>query len=121
MKGMIPHHSIAILTSERAGIEDVRVRELADAIIATQRKEIAEMDWPIEDIEENGLVLTQEEAEERPVPDFEGQAAGSGAAESVLVEAMSRLGLVALTEESIRRPDVLLTEDDRLTSVPATD
>ncbi len=37
MKGMIPHHSIAILTSERAGIEDVRVRELADGIIAAQR------------------------------------------------------------------------------------
>jgi hypothetical protein len=30
MRGMIPHHSIAILTSERAGITDVRVRELAD-------------------------------------------------------------------------------------------
>jgi hypothetical protein len=30
MRGMIPHHSIAILTSERAGIEDVRVRDLAD-------------------------------------------------------------------------------------------
>jgi hypothetical protein len=26
MEGMIPHHSIAILTSERAGIEDARVR-----------------------------------------------------------------------------------------------
>ena len=33
MSAMIPHHSIAIMTSERAGIEDVRVRELADNII----------------------------------------------------------------------------------------
>lgn len=43
MKGMIPHHSIAILTSERADIDDVRVRELADEIIKrAQRKEIKE-------------------------------------------------------------------------------
>ncbi len=39
MKGMIPHHSIAVLTSERARIEDVRVRELAGEIIAAQRRE----------------------------------------------------------------------------------
>ncbi len=43
MKGMIPHHSIAILTSERASIADPRVRKLADQIIESQRKEIAEM------------------------------------------------------------------------------
>lgn len=72
MKGMIPHHSIAILTSERAQIQDVRVRELADAIIEAQRKEIDEMDWLVEDIAENGPATTQSEADERPVPDFEG-------------------------------------------------
>lgn len=70
MRGMIPHHSIAILTSERAGIEDVRVRELADAIIAAQRREIDEMDWLIEDIRENGVAETEAEAAERPVPSF---------------------------------------------------
>jgi len=43
MRAMIPHHSIAILTSERARISDPRVRKLADDIIAAQRKEIAEM------------------------------------------------------------------------------
>ena len=43
MKAMIPHHSIAILTSERAAITDPRVRELADAIIKAQRREIDEM------------------------------------------------------------------------------
>jgi len=43
MKAMIPHHSIAILTSSRSGIEDQRVRKLADEIIEAQRKEIAEM------------------------------------------------------------------------------
>lgn len=43
MRSMIPHHSIAILVSERAEISDPRVRELADGIIETQREEIAEM------------------------------------------------------------------------------
>ncbi|MAT96677.1 MAG: DUF305 domain-containing protein [Anaerolineaceae bacterium] len=70
MEGMIPHHSIAILTSERAGIEDPRVRDLADRIIEAQRKEIQEMEWLIEDIKENGVAETPEEAEARPVPDF---------------------------------------------------
>lgn len=43
MKAMIPHHSIAILTSERAQISDPRVRKLADIIIEAQRREIGEM------------------------------------------------------------------------------
>lgn len=43
MKGMIPHHSSAILTSENANIKDPEVRKLADEIIKSQRKEIAEM------------------------------------------------------------------------------
>jgi uncharacterized protein (DUF305 family) len=43
MKAMIPHHSIAILTSERARIADPRVRQLADTLIESQRREIAEM------------------------------------------------------------------------------
>jgi uncharacterized protein (DUF305 family) len=51
---MIPHHSIAILTSERANLSDPRVRALADAIIAAQRAEIAEMKTYIADIEANG-------------------------------------------------------------------
>lgn len=71
MRGMIPHHSIAILTSERAGIEDVRVRELADEIIEAQRREIAEMEWLIRDIEQNGAATTEAEAAARPVPSFE--------------------------------------------------
>jgi len=54
MRAMIPHHSIAIMTSERAHIADARVRKLADGIAATQRREIAEMEALIADIEANG-------------------------------------------------------------------
>ena len=43
MKAMIPHHSIAILTSERADIKDPEVKKLAADIIKAQRKEIEEM------------------------------------------------------------------------------
>ena len=51
MKAMIPHHSIAIMTSERAGIADPRVRKLADQIIISQRQEIAEMKALIAELE----------------------------------------------------------------------
>ncbi len=51
MKAMIPHHSIAILTSERAHISDPRVRKLADGIIEAQRREIEEMKALIKDLE----------------------------------------------------------------------
>ena len=54
MAAMIPHHSIAIMTSERASLKDPRVRELAQAIIVAQRREIAEMKYLIDDIEQNG-------------------------------------------------------------------
>ena len=43
MKAMIPHHSIAIMTSERAHIKDPEVRKLADGIIDAQVREIAQM------------------------------------------------------------------------------
>ena len=52
MKAMIPHHSIAILTSERANITDPRVRKLADDIIEAQRREIGEMEGLIRDIDD---------------------------------------------------------------------
>ena len=77
MKGMIPHHSIAILTSERARIRDVRVQQLAADILAAQRREIQEMDWLLEDISRHGPARTEEEARRRPVPEF---AAGDGPA-----------------------------------------
>jgi hypothetical protein len=51
MKAMIPHHSIAILTSKRAQITDPRVRKLADEVIEAQEREIAEMKYLIADLE----------------------------------------------------------------------
>ena len=51
MRAMIPHHSIAILTSERADIKDPEVKKLADDIIAAQKKEIEQMKLMIKRLE----------------------------------------------------------------------
>ena len=69
MEAMIPHHSLAILTSERATISDPRVRRLADDIILAQRREIAEMEALIEDLDGSDYA-----GEPLPptVPDIEG-------------------------------------------------
>lgn len=55
MKAMVPHHSIAVLTSSRAQITDPRVRKIADEIIASQRREIAEMQYLIDQLENEGV------------------------------------------------------------------
>jgi hypothetical protein len=54
MKAMVPHHSIAINNARKASIRDPRVRKLADGIIESQVREIAEMKLLIGDIEDNG-------------------------------------------------------------------
>lgn len=59
MAAMIPHHSIAIMTSERAHLRDPRVRKLAHDIILAQRREIAQMRYLIDDIEKNGIRATE--------------------------------------------------------------
>jgi hypothetical protein len=51
MRAMIPHHSIAILTSERAQLSDPRTRQLANQIIESQRREIEEMKALINELE----------------------------------------------------------------------
>ena len=71
MRGMIPHHSIAVLTSANAEIRDARVRKLADGIIASQCREISEMQWLIDDIDANGRATTPADAAARPVPEFD--------------------------------------------------
>lgn len=62
MRAMIPHHSIAVLTSKRAQISDPRVRELADQIIEAQVREIAEMKALIADLSEQRNRSDQSEA-----------------------------------------------------------
>lgn len=62
MRAMIPHHSIAINNATKSRISDPRVRDLADEIIASQVREIAEMKLLIADIERNG------ERADRPLP-----------------------------------------------------
>ncbi|WP_257879847.1 DUF305 domain-containing protein [Kocuria flava] len=74
MSSMIPHHSLAITRSERAEFADVRVCELAVEISEAQRREIDEMDWLIADIEANGVAETVQEAQARPVPDYQASA-----------------------------------------------
>jgi hypothetical protein len=55
MKSMIPHHSIAINNARKAALTDPRVRKLADEIIESQVREIAEMKLLIEDIRQQGV------------------------------------------------------------------
>lgn len=71
MRAMIPHHSLAITRSERFNVDDVRVCDLAVEISEAQRREILEMDWLIDDIQENGVASTRAEARERTVPEFD--------------------------------------------------
>lgn len=66
MKAMIPHHSIAILTSTRAEISDPEVRALADEIIKAQREEIAIMTQYIEELEDD------DEEELQPLDELRG-------------------------------------------------
>ena len=58
MRAMIPHHSIAIMTSERAHIRDPRTRKLAKGIIEAQRREIAQMKYLIDDIGQHSVRQT---------------------------------------------------------------
>ena len=52
MQQMIPHHSIAILTSENADLSDPRVKQLAEDIIKAQEREIEMMSELIVELED---------------------------------------------------------------------
>ncbi|APZ51105.1 DUF305 domain-containing protein [Salipiger abyssi] len=94
MRAMIPHHSIAVMTSERAGIEDARVRKLADEIIAAQRKEIAQMRHLIADVSGGNVVNDI----------YEDPAAEPGSVEDALNNTLiSKLDLSPLPEEEANR------------------
>jgi len=94
MQAMIPHHSIAILTSERSGIEDPRVRKLADEIIEAQRKEIAEMKYLIRALEREGV-----QPDRKPKAPAEEMPAGEAARRADL----TTTDLESLTDEELRR------------------
>ncbi|OJU24017.1 MAG: DUF305 domain-containing protein [Nitrobacter sp. 62-13] len=66
MKAMIPHHSIAIMTSSRAHIRDPRVRKLADGIIEAQVREIGEMKELIADLERTSPAADAPDLPPRP-------------------------------------------------------
>lgn len=94
MSAMIPHHSIAIMTSSRANLTDPRVRELADSIVFAQDKEIAEMRYLIADIASNG------EAQPGPAaatPEL------TDAAEALSTEVVATVDPEFLTEEDIAK------------------
>ena len=56
LRAMIPHHSIAIMTSQRAELTDARARKLAHEIVLAQNREISEMRYLIADMERSGEV-----------------------------------------------------------------
>ncbi|SFJ16986.1 DUF305 domain-containing protein [Albimonas pacifica] len=91
MRAMIPHHSIAVMTSERAGIEDARVRKLADQIIAAQRREIAEMRYLIAAVDA-GEVRAERYRDPAPTP-------------GTVDEALSRVNLAALDPAPLSREE----------------
>ena len=69
MTSMIPHHSVAVMTSSHAEFYDYRVAELAAEIVEVQEHEIALMEWLLADIEANGEARTPEEADRRAAPE----------------------------------------------------
>lgn len=51
MKAMIPHHSSAIMVSQKAHLQDPEAQKLAQDIIEAQKREIAQMQAMIERLE----------------------------------------------------------------------
>lgn len=93
MQAMIPHHSIAILTSERSGVEDHRVRKLADEIIEAQRKEIAEMKYLLRAIEAEGTRPGGSRSSAEQVP----------AGEAARRANVAQTDLESITDDELRR------------------
>ena len=69
MTSMIPHHSVAVMTSSNAEFSDYRVAELAAEIVEVQEHEIALMEWLLADIKANGPARTPEDADRRAAPE----------------------------------------------------
>ena len=95
MKAMIPHHSIAIMTSSRADITDPRVRKLADEIVQAQNREISEMRWLIDDIASNGEQTTF------PLGEAEEPAQIAALDEALASPVIAAVDLAPLTSEDV--------------------
>ena len=95
MKAMIPHHSIAILTSSRADISDPRVKKLAEEIVQAQNKEIAEMRWLVADIAANG------EQTDFPVGKAAGPAQIATLADALASPVIAAVDLAPMTADDI--------------------
>lgn len=96
MSAMVPHHSIAILTSKRSQISDPRVRKLADEIVFSQRREIAEMKYLVHELEsgaDEASALDEAEAQPRLVP----------AAEAIRTANIATIDLAELDEAEVER------------------
>ena len=91
MSAMIPHHSIAIMTSTRSELSDPRVQQIASEIAAAQDREISEMRYMIADIAANG---------EAPADFPLGKAEGP-APEGSVAEALSRPVIAHLSPEPV--------------------
>ncbi|MDV4166483.1 DUF6692 family protein [Rhodovulum sp. FJ3] len=94
MRAMIPHHSIAIMTSSRANLTDPRVRDLADSIVYAQDKEIAEMRYLLASIAADGEAQPKPAA---PAPELK------DAAEALSTEVVQTVDPEFLTEDDIEK------------------
>jgi len=98
MSAMIPHHSIAIMTSERAELTDPRVKALASEIVTAQNREISEMRFLIDDIEANG-----EAGPEWPLGEADGPAEMEGLQEAIATPVIAGIRPAPLKAEEITR------------------
>ncbi|KNG95682.1 hypothetical protein ATO11_02050 [Pseudaestuariivita atlantica] len=98
MSAMIPHHSIAIMTSSRAEITDPRVATLAAEIVHAQNREISEMRFLLDDIAANG-----EAGPDWPLGKTEGPAPIEGLTQAVSTPVIAGIRPATLTDEEITR------------------
>ena len=96
MRAMIPHHSIAIMTSERSNLSDPRVQKLATEIIAAQQKEISEMRYLIADLDGEPLPELPETMEETP-------AEVAPVSEAISSAVIATMDLAAMKPEEVER------------------
>ena len=98
MSAMIPHHSIAIMTSKRAEITDPRVKTLAEEIVVAQNREIAEMRYLLADIAANG-----EAGPDWPLGKSEGPVEVEGLQRAIASPVIAGIRPAPMTKEEITR------------------